>query len=120
VYLQEPGRFRKPRDAQEAAWQAPASVKERLFPASVTDRLFLCHSRPEVLLGHLRPLDLGAAHTRALGYINRGGTLDVKGLLTANRCTWMHALQALAEMTEESLPAWLDAEELDVLSNHCC
>jgi len=55
-----------------------------------------------------------------LGYINRGGTLDVKGLLTANLCNWMHALQALAEMTEESLPAWLDAEELDVLSNHCC
>lgn len=118
VYLQEPGRFRAARDAQEAAWQAPAAVKERLFPASVTHRLFLCHSRPEVLLGHLRPLDLGTDHTRALGYINRGGTLDVDGLLLANRCSWAHALEALAEMTATPLQSWLSGDEVDALKNN--
>jgi len=118
VYLQEPGRFRTPRDAREAGWQAPAAVRERLFPAAVTDRIFLCHTRPEVLLGHLRPLDLGAAHTRALGYINRGGTLDVNGLLMANRCTWGHALQALADMTEKPLLNWLKDDEIEGLENN--
>ena len=118
VYLQEPGRFRAPRDAKEAAWQAPASVKERLFPAAVTDRIFLCHTRPEVLLAHLRPLDLGSEHTRALGYVNRGGTLDVEGLLLANRCSWMHALETLARMLDEPLEAWLDEEERARLKNN--
>jgi len=118
VYLQEPGRFREPRDAWEEAWQMPISVREKLFPKVVKDRVFLCHQRPEALLGQLRPLDLGPAHTRALGYINRGGTLDVNGLLMANRCSWGHALQALSEITGIPVQTWLDADEVLALKNN--
>ncbi|SFC49970.1 Phosphoketolase [Marinospirillum celere] len=115
VYLQEPGRFRVPRDKEEAAWQAPTAVRERLFPSTVSKRVFLCHGRPEVFLGHLRSLDLGAAHTQALGYINRGGTLDVMGLLLANQCSWAHAVQACAEVTGQALDTWLEAKEIQAL-----
>ncbi len=41
-------------------------------------------------------LDDGPARTRALGYISRGGTLNVSGMLFANRCTWAHAVDAAA------------------------
>jgi hypothetical protein len=34
-----------------------------------------------------------------LGYINRGGTLDVAGMLIANRCTWADAIYAAAQVT---------------------
>ncbi|WP_114417066.1 xylulose 5-phosphate 3-epimerase [Marinospirillum perlucidum] len=115
VYLQEPARFRQPRDQREADYLAPAAVVESLFPAAVEKRLFLCHTRPEAILGQLRPLDLGPQATRALGYINRGGTLDVSGLLLANRCSWAHALQALAEMQGIDSQQWLETEEIAAL-----
>jgi len=96
VYLAEPGRFRSPRDAHEAAFVNESEVTN-IF-GSPRIRLMLSHGRPESFLGVLRPLDLGPEHTRALGYINRGGTLDTDGLLFANRCTWAHGLAALSAM----------------------
>lgn len=115
VYIQEPGRFRIPRDKEEAAWLAPDEVREALFPATIEKRVFLCHGRPEVFLGHLRSLDLGVDQVRALGYINRGGTLDVMGLLLANQCSWAHAVKACAELSGQPLDALLDAKEVDAL-----
>lgn len=115
IYMQEPGRFRTPRDAYEADWQATLAQRNALFPASVTARVFLTHTRPEVLLGHLRPLDLGVNKTAALGYINRGGTLDVHGLLLANRCSWAHLLEKLAEVSGHALKDWLTPEEYTAL-----
>lgn len=50
------------------------------------------------MLGALRRIDTGVKGTRALGYINRGGTLDVFGMLFANQCTWAHAVDAAAEL----------------------
>ncbi|MGH7898366.1 MAG: xylulose 5-phosphate 3-epimerase, partial [Candidatus Binatia bacterium] len=96
VSLLEPGRFRVPRDAREGRSMAPAELRERLFPESAS-RVFLSHTRPEALLGIVRALDTGPERTRALGYINHGGTLDIPGMLFANRCTWAHALLAVAE-----------------------
>jgi phosphoketolase len=46
------------------------------------------------MLGVLRRLDGGPKNMCALGYINRGGTLDVAGMLFANRCTASHAVDA--------------------------
>jgi phosphoketolase len=92
--LVEPGKFRQPRDSWEQQYCAGAA--QRLPDAQ--RRLFFCHTRPEPMLGVLRTLDLGPARTRALGYINRGGTLDAFGMLFANRCTWAHGLAALAEL----------------------
>jgi len=116
IYLQEPGRFRVARDSYEAAWQASDKLRNRLFPTSVQARVFLTHTRPEVLLGHLRGLDLGVNKTAALGYINRGGTLDVNGLLLANRCSWAHLLAKLAELTEQDLTQWLTKGEMAALA----
>lgn len=112
VYVYEPGRFRVPRDEREAAYAARGELRERLFPAKAKARVILSHTRPEPLLGALRVLDSGPATTRALGYINRGGTLDVGGMLFANRCTWAHALDAAASCLNRPVQEWLSPEEL--------
>lgn len=94
IYLQEPGRFREGRDARERDYQLSAVDRAALFSPAVQARLFISHTRPEALLGVVRPLDLGPERTAALGYRNRGGTLDVGGLLYANACTWAHLVVA--------------------------
>jgi phosphoketolase len=109
--VQEPGRFRIPRDNWEAEYCRNASSV--LPPA--THRVLFCHTRPEIMLGTLRAWDLGPAYTRALGYINRGGTLDTFGMLYANRCTWAHGIKALAEMREESLQTYFNTREIAAL-----
>lgn len=91
VYVGEPARLRSGRDARESTYVLSDADVLRHFPAA-TPRVFLTHTRPETYLGALRRVDTGPATTRALGFINRGGTLDVPGLLFANRCTWAHAV----------------------------
>lgn len=66
---------------------------------------------PEPTPGVLRPLDGGPSRMRALGYINRGGTLDVFGMLFANRCTWAHALAATAGLPKNRGSEFLSQEE---------
>lgn len=117
VYLQEPGKYRFARDAYEAEQLASDELKNQIFPNTVTARVFATHTRPEPLLGHLRSLDLGPSKTSALGYINRGGTLDVNGLLLANACSWAHLLAELAKLSDAAsgknqLAEWLTPDEL--------
>lgn len=107
----EPGRFRVARDAREADFVAPDDALRRLFPAAAA-RVVVGHMRPEPTLGLLRRLDTGAQHTRALGYISRGGTLDVAGMLFANRCTWAHIVASAADALGVDRAAVLDAEEV--------
>jgi phosphoketolase len=90
VYVAEAGRLRAPRDGQEAAFVLDEDALGAIFPPT-TARVFITHTRPEPWLGALRRIDTGPATTRALGFINRGGTLDVDGLMFANRCTWGRA-----------------------------
>jgi phosphoketolase len=104
----EPGKFRIARDDRERAYCA---ASQHIIPTA-KQRLFFCHTRPEIILGTLRTLDLGHPHTRALGYINRGGTLDTFGMLFANGCTWAHGVHALAGLCGEDPAAWLSADEL--------
>lgn len=111
IYLLEPGRFRIPRDGYESDIQADPSVLDALFPARVQQRVFMTHTRPEILLAHARMLDLGPAHTVALGYINQGGTLNTEALLFANRCTWADALAALAKLSGRDPLEWLSSQE---------
>lgn len=61
--------------------------------------------------GVLRPLDTGPMRTRVLGYVNRGGTLSTPGMLFANRCTWAHALVAVAEGLAKLPDAFLSQAE---------
>lgn len=95
-YVLEPGRFRLPRDEREAAGVADEAAIQRLFPAEIEARVILTHTRPEPMAGLLRRLDTGPRTTRVLGYIARGGTLDVQGMLFANRSTWAHVVEAVA------------------------
>jgi phosphoketolase len=112
IYLQEPGRFRAPRDQWEQHGLVAAATVAELFPQDCPQRVLLTHMRPEVLRGHLWPIFGEAANNRVLGYINRGGTLDEAGMLFANRASWAHVLQAVAELRGVPLADWLSAEEL--------
>lgn len=111
VYIGEPGRFREPRDAREAAQLAPQDVVASLFPATAEKRIFLTHTRTAPFIGTLRPLDTGPASTRVLGYINHGGTLDTKGMLYANGCTWAHVLKTAADLLGMDVADLLNDEE---------
>lgn len=113
--LVEPGRFRSPRDQIEAAFTAGDAAVEAFFPRALP-RVFACHTRPEPMLGALRRLDSGPRRTAALGYINRGGTLDVPGLLFANRCSWAHLVEAAASMLERPAYDLLSAGEVEALA----
>ncbi len=110
IAVLEPGRFRAPRDDIEATFVAPDEAAARLFRPDAA-RLILTHTRPEPMLGVLRRLDGGPARTRALGYINRGGALDVFGMLFANRCTWAHAVKASCELLGMESATFLSRDE---------
>ena len=78
-----------------------------MFPSGLP-RVIVTHTRPEPMLGILRRIDSGPAKTRALGYISRGGTFDVPGMLFANRCTWAHVVDAAATVAGWSREVLLD------------
>ncbi|TBW33223.1 xylulose 5-phosphate 3-epimerase [Azotobacter chroococcum] len=118
VYLQEPGRFRAPRDRWEAAALADGELIARLFPDSHGRRVLLSHMRPEVARGHLWPILPDARRTLALGYRNAGGTLDEAGMLFANRASWAHVLEACSTLLGEPVTALLTREEADILAGH--
>jgi phosphoketolase len=93
----EPGRLREPRDEIEAAFVLPDETLSGLFPPGLP-RVLVSHTRPEVMTGVLRRIDPGPGRLRAHGYLNRGGTLDVFGMLFANRCLWAHLVLSAAEL----------------------
>lgn len=102
LYLVEPGRLRAPRDAREAEYVLGDTKLKDLFPPD-RPRLFVTHTRPGPFLGALRRIDSGPRATRALGFINHGGTLDLNGMLFANRTTWAHVVAEAADLL--ALPA---------------
>ena len=112
VYLQEPGRFREPRDNLEAKSCMSELERERLLPSRLHRRVALTHMRPEVFRGHLHPLFPDPGRSRVLGYINRGGTLSEAGMLFTNRCSWAHALAACASVLDKPPGEWLSSAEL--------
>jgi phosphoketolase len=115
IYLYEPARFRSPRDPHERVILASDELKRDLFPDHALHRIFVSHTRPEALLGALRPLDTGAKYTHALGYLNRGGTLDAEGMLFVNRSTWAHIVEQVATAQEIPLESLLLPDEINAL-----
>jgi hypothetical protein len=81
----------------------------------VPHRLFVSHTRPEPLLGVLEPLHTGAGKTVALGFLGKGGTLTIAGMLFVNGCTWAHVLARAAQTLGLAREDLLTAEELAVL-----
>ena len=106
----EPGRLRTPRDGLEGQVTLDAADLASTFPPDLP-RVLVTHTRPEPLLGLLRRIDPGPGRMTGLGYISRGGTLDVFGMLFANRSTWAHILDAVARVTGRSIDALLDPAE---------
>jgi len=113
----EPGRLREPRDAYEAEFVLSDRELQALFPAELP-RVLVSHTRPEAMTGILRRIDNGPLHFRALGYRNRGGTLDVNGMLFANGCTWAHLIQAAAAMLHLKRETFLTSDECAALDGH--
>ncbi|MCQ4323417.1 xylulose 5-phosphate 3-epimerase [Stutzerimonas stutzeri] len=111
VYLQEPGRFRAPRDHWEVEARASDGMAERLFPDRMEMRVLLTHMRPEVARGHLWPILPDARKSSVLGYRNRGGTLDEFGMQFANRASWANVLAACARLRNVPRTALLTREE---------
>ena len=111
----EPGRFRQPRDPIEAAFTAGDDAVAALFPPDLP-RVIVTHTRPEPMLGLLRRLDGGPRRTTALGYISRGGTFDVPGMLFANRCSWAHLVDAAAPLAGWSQVDLLTPAERDAIN----
>ena len=114
VAILEPGRLRHPRDRVEAAFVASDELLAAAFPATLP-RLLITHSRPEPMLGALRRIDGGPDKMAALGYINRGGTFDVEGMLFANHATWAHIVRKAAFMLNEDPGTFLNEEQLAAL-----
>ncbi len=111
ICVQEPARFRAPRDRHEARVVAGDEHMRAIFSEQTKTRVFLVHTRAESMSGVLRPLDLGPRHCRFLGYRNRGGTLDAYGMLFANACSWAHAVAAVAELQQRSPGDFLSEAE---------
>ncbi len=112
----EPGRFRVPRDDREMAHIASADIVSAVFPNSIKARVFVTHTRPEPYCGLLRPLDSGTRTSCWLGFKGRGGTLDVDGMLFANRSTWAHVIAAAAQVLERPASDLLSSHEIDAVA----
>lgn len=111
----EPARLRAPRDALEAGATLSDAALAAWFPPRLP-RVILSHTRPEPMLGLLRRIDAGPRRTAALGYLSRGGTFDVAGMLFANRCTWAHAVAAAAQVADWPLQTLLAPAEADAVA----
>jgi len=116
VYLQEPGRFRQPRDNREASFCASELERERLFPHRMGHRVAVTHMRPETFRGHLHPLFSDPFHHRVLGYRNCSGPLSEAGTLFANQCSWGHILLACARVLRMTPENWLSGPELEAVT----
>lgn len=114
-YVCEPGRFREARDEMEAQFVVSEDALCGLFPPGAR-RIFVTHTRPEPLVGILRRLNTSLATCRFAGFRNRGGTLDVSGMLFANRCTWAHLIQHCAELLGVQPGTLLERPELEAIS----
>ena len=98
-------------DEREQDFVAGDQALRALFPETAAVRVIVSHMRPEPTLGLMRRIDTGARQTRALGYQARGGTLDVAGMLFANRCTWAHVAAEAAQGLGVDPQSLLSAEE---------
>lgn len=112
IYMAEPGRFRAARDEFERAHLTDAVTQTGLYPEHSRYRIFASHTRPEAIAGLLQGSKISALENIYLGYRNRGGTLDINGMLFANRCTWGHILARAAETMKVNPAEWLDPEQL--------
>lgn len=115
IYMQEPGRFRMPRDAREAESMGKPELIEELFPNTVSARVFVTHTRPGAMIGTVWPLLINPVQSPVLGYLNQGGTLDENGMLFANQSTWAHVVAASVVALSDQPEVLLNEDEFGAL-----
>lgn len=113
--VMEPARLRAPRDPIEATITLPPAELNAAFPPGLP-RVLVSHTRPEPMQGLLRRIDPGADRMMSLGYIGHGGTLDVFGMLFANRCTWGHIVEAAAQVLKAPVSELLAPNEATAIA----
>lgn len=113
-YIIEPGKFRNYRDQWEAEHNAPNKIWEEILPDNIDHVLLATHTRPEVITGALAPF-LSGRNLMTSGFINRGGTLSVLGMLFVNKCSWLHMVGNAAKMLELDIKSLLSASEIKIL-----
>ena len=115
IAIIEPARLRIARDAQEASYVLNDEGLAACIPY-VQKRLFVCHTRPEIMTGVLRRLDTGYGQSCFVGYKNRGGTLDVFGMLYANGITLAHLVKHSAVLLGLDLTLLLSDSEIQAVN----
>lgn len=113
-YLLEPGKFRSTRDEWEKEHNASKKIWDSVLPKNIEHVLLATHTRPEVITGAISPL-LSGRNLVLSGFINRGGTLSVAGMLFVNKCSWLHMLGNASKMLELNIKQILSPTELKVL-----
>lgn len=112
VYMLEPGRFRYPRNERENRHLASQEYMKYLYPYRVISRIFVTHTRPEIILGMLQSLNTGKDRKVGLGFINKGGTLNVPGMIFVNRCSWAHIVDKVTEIFNLVKKEFLTEDEI--------
>lgn len=115
VAMVQPGRFRFARDKHEKNEVHSREMLEKIIPVA-ENRVVVTHTHAEIMAGVLRRIDKGVEHTRFMGYQNRGGTLDVFGMLYANQQTWAHVVVQSLELLGKSATRGLSQKQYDALS----
>lgn len=77
--------------------------------------LLRSHTRPGPHIGTLWPLLIDPVQTPVLGYLDRGGTMDERGMLFANRCAWAHVVAKAAGALGELADVLLNEKEIAAL-----
>lgn len=111
VAIVQPGRFRLARDSKEKQEVHTVQAIEKIIPL-VEKRIVVTHTHAEVMAGILRTLDTGIHNTCFMGYHNRGGTLDVFGMLYANQQTWAHIVVEALDLLNVSASRVLNEQQL--------
>ena len=96
-YIIEPGKFRKARNKGEQSHLASKEIVDKILPFSARKVVIMTHTRPELITGIMQPLLSGRQHT-TMGFIGEGGTLSTDGMLFVNKCSWAHAIEAVAHL----------------------
>ncbi|WP_147170453.1 hypothetical protein [Pseudomonas sp. SJZ079] len=118
IYLQEPGRFRAPRDRCEADASGRGSRAQCAASRAVQTPCIAHSCACGSDTGHLWPILGEARNNRGLGYRNQGGALNEAGLLFANRANWASVLEASAQLLSLPLGDLLAEHERAALTGH--
>lgn len=114
VYMFEPRRFAEPKDRHEEDLCLSKERRDEFYPPAVPTRLFVTHTRSGQIQGLLQSLNTGEK-TLALGYRNRGGTLDEGGMMFVNRQSSLHILEMACGLLKVPRERVLSSRELEVL-----